>query len=121
MARIRKMQRLMEKIAYISVGADVLIAASTYLVIKNVAFSGSLLLLSDYLDFVLVAMIAVVFITLFMLKFSLDWDKKVKMFMFRVTHWKKMSGKSFARDRRFGRPIRNYLARLYTGIWASIS
>lgn len=84
--RIRRMQDILERIAYISVGADILIAGSTYLVLRNVTYSHSLLMLSDYLDFVLVAMIIVIFMTVFLLRFSLSLDKRFRLFMFKVSH-----------------------------------
>jgi hypothetical protein len=86
---VRKLYRLkktLEKIAYISVGADMLIAGSTYLVIKNVSFSEPLLMLSDYLDFALVAVIAVLFSITLVLKYSGEIDKRFRLFVFKKTH-----------------------------------
>ena len=60
-SRIRRLQKMVEKVAFISVGADVMIAGSTYLVIKNAPFSNSLLMASDYIDFALVALVIAIF------------------------------------------------------------
>ncbi len=80
------MQRLLERVAFISVGADVLIAGSTYLVIRNAPYSNSFLMASDYIDFALVALAVSLFATVLALKFSLDIGKKARMFMFRLAH-----------------------------------
>ncbi len=51
-ARLAHMQKLLERFAYISIGSDFLIAASTYLVLQHFAYSSSILLVTDYLDLV---------------------------------------------------------------------
>ncbi|MDE1767761.1 MAG: hypothetical protein KGH67_05340 [Candidatus Micrarchaeota archaeon] len=84
--RMKRMKELMEKIAYASVGSDILIAASTYLVIKNVDHSGSLLMLSDYLDFLVVAIVIALFLALVAVKSTTDFPKKARMLLFKAMH-----------------------------------
>lgn len=85
-SRIMKLQKMVERIAFISVGADIMIAGSTYLVIRNAPFSNSLLMVSDYLDLALVVMVVAMFSMLLLLRFSIDIDKKTRMFIFRLSH-----------------------------------
>ena len=50
--RLRHMQKLLERFAYISILTDVMIAVSTYLVAQSYAYSSSFLMVTDYLDLV---------------------------------------------------------------------
>ena len=84
--RIKRTQNLLEKVAYISVGSDILIAASTYLVLRNVAYSNSLLLLSDYIDFLFVAIAVSLFLAAVILRHGSDLPKKAGMLLFKLTH-----------------------------------
>ena len=85
-SRINRMQKLLDRVAYISVGSDLLIAASTYLVITNVGFSNSALLLSSYLNFVLVAIAATMFLVLIAMKAQNRVVKKARLFAFKLVH-----------------------------------
>ena len=78
-SRIRWLQNTLEKIAYVSVGTDFLIAGSTYLVIRNVPLSNSLLLMSDYLDFVIVAIVAIMFSLVVLMKGQETVVKRTKL------------------------------------------
>ena len=85
-SRIKRMQKLLSRIAYISVGTDFLIAISTYLVINNVRFSSSALLISDYIDFALVAIAAIMFALLVVMKFQGSLAERARRMAFRMTH-----------------------------------
>ncbi len=85
-SRIKRMQKLLSKIAYISVGTDFLIAISTYLVINDVKFSSSALMISDYLDFALVAIAAIMFVLLVLMKLQGHFAERARRMVFRMTH-----------------------------------
>ncbi len=78
-SRIRRMQDLLEKIAYVSVGTDFLIAGSTYLVLRDIPLSNSLLMVSDYLDFVIVAAVVIMFSLVVLMKGQDAVVKKAKL------------------------------------------
>jgi hypothetical protein len=86
LVRIRKTQRLLEKIAYISVGADFMIAISTYLVLSDVRYSSSALMASDYIDLALVVIATVMFAMLAVMKFQKRLSNRAKYIAFRLTH-----------------------------------
>jgi hypothetical protein len=81
---MKRLKKLIDKVAYISVGTDFLIAISTYLVINRVSFSDSALLLSDYIDFVVVAIVATMFLTLTLMKYQERLVRQLKTMAFRM-------------------------------------
>ena len=83
-SRMKRLKKLIDKVAYISVGTDFLIAISTYLVINRVSFSDSALLLSDYIDFVVVAIVATMFLTLTLMKYQERLVRQLKTMAFRM-------------------------------------
>ncbi len=83
-SRMKRLKKLIDKVAYISVGTDFLIAISTYLVINRVSFSDSALLLSDYIDFVVVAIVATMFLTLTLMKYQERLIRQLKTMAFRM-------------------------------------
>lgn len=84
--RIKRTQDLLDKVVYVSMGSDILIAASTYLVLRNVAYSNYILLLSDYMDFLFVAVAVPLFLALVILRHGSDLPKKARMLLFKLTH-----------------------------------
>ncbi len=86
LSRIKRMQKLLNRVAYISVGTDFLIAISTYLVINNVPFSSSALLISDYVDFVMVAVIATIFLFLLIIKYPGYLMRRARVAAFKFSH-----------------------------------
>ena len=101
-ARIQKTQRLLERVAFVSVGSDIFIAVSTYLVLKNVQYSNSLLLLSDYVDFVFVAIAVALFLCVIMLRQASELPRRTNAFMFKVTHGRYHPAARLIIDRRHG-------------------
>ncbi len=87
-ARIRKTEKLLERVAYISVGSDIFIAVSTYLVLKNVQYSNSLLMLSDYVDFLFVVIAVSLFLMVILLKYASVFPKRIDSFVFNLMHKK---------------------------------
>lgn len=83
-SRMKRLKKLIDKVAYISVGTDFLIAISTYLVINRVSFSDSALLLSDYIDFVVIAIVATMFLTLTLMKYQERLIRQLKTMAFRM-------------------------------------
>lgn len=78
-SRIRRIQRFLEKLAYISVGTDFLIAGATYLVIRNTPFSTSMLLISDYIDLFLVGIVGAMMFLLILMKSQDALTRKARM------------------------------------------
>jgi hypothetical protein len=62
--RIRSMERLLERLAYFSVGLDFLVAIATFLLIKGYSFSQEMLTIGGYLLFVEVVIAAILFISM---------------------------------------------------------
>ncbi len=63
-ARIKRMEKLLEKLAYISVGLDFIIAVASFLAIRRAAFSALMLTISGDLIMVEMGVIAVLFLTM---------------------------------------------------------
>ncbi|MDE1857382.1 MAG: hypothetical protein KGH98_04890 [Candidatus Micrarchaeota archaeon] len=63
------MEKLLEKIGLASIGLDAIVAVATLFVIKNVAYSGDILILSDYLVFIEVIVAAILVAMLLMLRY----------------------------------------------------
>ncbi len=76
--RIRRLQRLLERVAYVSVGTDFVIAGATYMVIRNTPYSGTLLIISDYIDLFIVAVVSCMMLTLVLMKSQDALVKKAK-------------------------------------------
>ncbi len=60
-ARIRRLEKALERLAYLSVGIDVLIAVATYLALNGLKISGTLLMIGGYLMVVEVSLAALIF------------------------------------------------------------
>ena len=67
-ARIQRMERLLERLAYLSVVLDFMVAIATYLVTRGVQYSAALLMLSGYLIIVEVVLAGVLFAALIAIK-----------------------------------------------------
>ncbi len=66
--KVKKMELLLQKLAYISVGLDFLIALATVLILRGANFSHTMLLITGYLMTIEMAVIGVVFAALMALK-----------------------------------------------------
>lgn len=66
--RVKRLDRLLERLAYASVGLDFLVAIATLLVMKGFKFSMSVLIISDYLIFAEVIIAAVLFAIIFAIR-----------------------------------------------------
>lgn len=67
-ARIKRMERLLERLAYLSVGFDFFVALATLLVMQGAKISGFMLLIGGYLLFAEVALASLIFIALIVAK-----------------------------------------------------
>lgn len=76
--RIRRLQRLLERVAYVSVGTDFVIAGATYMVIRNTPYSNMLLMISDYVDLLIVAVVSCMMLILVLMKSQDALVKKAK-------------------------------------------
>jgi len=86
-ARIQKMQKFLENLAYASIGLDAALAVTTLLVIRGVLnSSASLLTLSDYLVFIEVAVAAVMLTAIVALKSYSHFLRGLDMVVFKVKH-----------------------------------
>ncbi len=65
---IQRMEQLFEKVAYLSVALDFFVAAATFLVLRNVTYSGTLLHIGDYLILLETMIAALLFVTLMAMK-----------------------------------------------------
>ena len=59
--RVSRIEKLLEKLAYLSVALDFFVALATYFVSRGAAFSNQMLVLSGYLMLIEVALAAVLF------------------------------------------------------------
>ncbi len=66
--RVKRLNVLLEKLAYASVGLDFLVAIATLLVLKGFKFSMSVLVISDYLIFAEVIIAAALFVLIFAIR-----------------------------------------------------
>lgn len=66
--RVKRVEKLLERLAYISVGLDFLVALASFLVIKRAAFSAVMLTVGSDLIMIEMAIIGVLFITLTAMK-----------------------------------------------------
>jgi hypothetical protein len=62
--RIKGMERLLERLAYLSVGLDFIVAAATYLLMRGYSFSQTMLVWSGYLLFAEVVIACILFIAM---------------------------------------------------------
>ncbi len=67
-ARIKKIERFLERLAYGSVALDFIVALATLMVIKGLKFSKFILLVSGYMVFVEIIIASVIFLLLVALK-----------------------------------------------------
>jgi hypothetical protein len=81
--RIRRLQKTLEKIAYVSVGTDFVIAGATYMVIRNTPYSNSLLMVSDYIDMFIVIVVSMLMFTLVLMKSQDAFVRKAKLLALR--------------------------------------
>ncbi len=66
--RVKKTEKLLERLAYISVGLDFVIALASLLVLRGAAFSGLMLTISGDLILIEMIVVSVIFVTLMALK-----------------------------------------------------
>lgn len=66
--RVKRMEKLLEKLAYISVALDFIVALASFLVLKRAAFSSVMLAISGDLVLVEMGIITVIFMTLTAMK-----------------------------------------------------
>lgn len=66
--RIKRMERLLERLAYLSVGLDFFVAVATLLVMQGAAFSSFMLLVGGYLLFAEVLLASVMFLAMVVVK-----------------------------------------------------
>ncbi len=87
--KIKRIESILEKLAYISVGFDALVAFATLLVMHNSsrAFS-SLLFISDFLIFAEVAVAAVIVVLLIMLKYYKKMLESISKGIFKMKYGK---------------------------------
>ncbi len=67
-ARIKRMERLLERLAYLSVGLDFFVALATLLVMQGAKISSFMLLIGGYLLFAEVILASLIFIALIVVK-----------------------------------------------------
>ncbi|MCL5430082.1 MAG: hypothetical protein M1504_01225 [Candidatus Marsarchaeota archaeon] len=61
LSRIKRIERILERLAYLSVGLDVFVAVATLLVMRGATGSSTMLLISGYLMFIEVVIAVVLF------------------------------------------------------------
>lgn len=66
--RIRRMEKFLERLAYLSVGLDFFVAVATILVIQGAKISGFILLVGGYLLFIEVVLASVIFLAMVVVK-----------------------------------------------------
>ncbi len=66
--RIKRMEDMLSKLAYLSVALDAFVGAATLLALRNVTYGSSLLQVGDYLIFVETLLAVFVFVLLLVLK-----------------------------------------------------
>ena len=66
--RIKHVEGILEKIAYLSIVLDVFVGTATFLALRNVTYSSSLLRVGDYLIFLERLLAVLVFVLLMALK-----------------------------------------------------
>ena len=81
--RIRKFQKALERVAYVSVGTDFVIAGATYMVIRNTPYSNFILLVSDYIDMFIVAIVSMMMLTIVLMKSQDAFVRKAKLLALR--------------------------------------
>ena len=91
-ARIQRMEKLLERLAYVSVGLDVFVAMATFLVTKGLPYSSFMLMLSGYLMAIEVGIAAVLFSALVALKHYRKLIDNVALGTFRQVHIAKYAG-----------------------------
>jgi uncharacterized membrane protein len=66
--KIKRMERMLERLAYLSVMLDFFVAVATFFVIRGAAFSSTMLMLGGYLMLVEIVIAVVLLISLVVLK-----------------------------------------------------
>ncbi len=87
-ARIKRVERLLEKLAYISVAFDFILAAASFLVIRRAAFSALMLTISSDLIMVEMGVMALLFVTLVAMKHYSNVIAALEQARFRGRHTK---------------------------------
>lgn len=85
-ARVKGVERLLEKLAYASVGLDFIIAAASFLVIRRAAFSALMLTVSGDLIMVEMGVIVVLFVTLMAMRYYGRMVTALEQARFRSKH-----------------------------------
>ncbi len=66
--RVKRLDIILERLAYLSIGLDFIVAIATLLLMKGLKFSASLLMIGDYLIFAEVIIAAVLFLIIFAIR-----------------------------------------------------
>ncbi|MGC8669732.1 MAG: hypothetical protein ACP5TL_01100 [Candidatus Micrarchaeia archaeon] len=87
LTKIKKIERMLEKLAYLSVGFDALVALATFLVVRvQIKTIGSLLIISDYLVLIEVVVAIIIFTLLITLKYYKKIINNIGMLIFKFKH-----------------------------------
>ncbi|MGC8651771.1 MAG: hypothetical protein ACP5UH_00760 [Candidatus Micrarchaeia archaeon] len=87
LAKIKAVEKMLERLAYASVWFDVLAAIATFLVMRAPAKAfGSLLIVSDYLIFIEVIVAAIIVIMLMVMKYYSKVTERLSVVMFKMKH-----------------------------------
>jgi len=80
-------ERMLEKLAYVSIGFDMLAAIATFMVVRStVKAFGSLLIISDYLIFIEVVVAAIIVLLLITMKYYSRIINGISSTMFKIKH-----------------------------------
>ncbi|MGC8479009.1 MAG: hypothetical protein ACP5NE_03755 [Candidatus Micrarchaeia archaeon] len=66
--RLKRLDLILERLAYLSIGLDFIVAIATLLLMKGLKFSMSLLMISDYLIFAEVIIAGALFLIMFAIR-----------------------------------------------------
>ncbi len=91
-ARVKRIERLLEKLAYISVALDFVIALASFMVIRRVSISEIMLTISSDLIMIEMGVIVVLFVTLMAIKHYGGIVAALEQARFRSRHAKASTG-----------------------------
>ncbi|MCL5099764.1 MAG: hypothetical protein M1158_01425 [Candidatus Marsarchaeota archaeon] len=84
--RVKRIESLLSTLAYASVGSDLFVAAATFLVVRKMQYSTTLLAFSDYIILIETALAGAIFVTIVALKYYRRLAEGLSLSMFRAKH-----------------------------------
>lgn len=91
--RIKRMERLLERLAYASVALDFFVAIATFLVIKGAEYSSFMLMISGYLMLAEVAIASLIFAALLGMRYYEKIIESIASASFKTRYIKEISAK----------------------------